>query len=237
LGLRDRTFRAAASALLLAGAAGFGGASGLTSALAADPGTVTLRGTLVDGTGHALAGVALEIREELAAGGGAASWPLTTDPDGAFAAEVFAWGTTDGPARVTIATAPGTEIEIADDSCSRTWSVGVDTKLELALAEAAPDPLTVTATTALVGEVCGTTGTPGNGSGSDSGAAGSDSAVGDGHTAAGGRGVTPPPTDVGPLPVEGHADRRGSALTIGFVLGLAIAAIVLQPGRGQRRRS
>lgn len=219
MGLQYRAIRAAASALLVAVAIGSGGMAGMSPALAADPATVTLAGTLVttvDGTVTPLPGIGLVITEELATDGGLAAFQVTTGADGAFAADVFAWGTADLPARVSIATA-ASEFQVAGGSCTRTWSIAIDPEQDVALAGAAPDPLTVSATTTLLGEVCGTTGTPpGNrpGSGPD---------------------LTPPPTDAFVAPSATRPDRLGPALTIGFVVGL-FAALLLLPGPGARRR-
>jgi hypothetical protein len=208
-----RTIRAAAAALVIAAAAGAGGMAGMASALAADPSMVTLGGTVVDDTGAPFAGVELVIQEELSDDGGLAAFHATTGDDGSFSAEVYPWGTADAPATITIRTA-GDVIRVGD-SCSQTW--GVATTVRLPLAEAAAEPLAITAT--LVGEVCGTTGNPGGNTGNG-----------------GGRALTPPPTDVSVARLASAADRSGPALTVGFVVGLLLAILLLVPRPGARRR-
>jgi len=223
--LSFRSIRAAGSALLVAVAVGAGGMTGAGSALAADPGRVPLAGTLVDGAGQPLGGVRLTIVEELPPDGGIAAFPVTTAGDGSFGADLYAWGTAAAPASVTVSTEPDEELTIDGDSCSQTWSVAASERLEIALAESAPDELRITAVTALLGEVCGTTGTPGAGSGNG------------GVGAGGSAGVTPPPTDARrAVTGGGPADRIAPALWIGFALGLVIAMVVLVPSRGARRR-
>jgi hypothetical protein len=224
--LSIRTIRAAGSALLVAVAVGAGGMTGTGSALAADPGRVAFGGTLVDAAGQPLGGVRLTIVEELPPDGGIAAFPVTTADDGTFAADLYAWGTAAAPASVTVSTEPDEELMVERDSCSQTWSVAASERLEIALTESAPDELRVTAITELLGEVCGTTGTPGGGSG-DGGA-----------NAGGSAGVTPPPTDARLGATGGaRADRLGPALWVGFGLGLVIALAVFVPSRGSRRRS
>lgn len=223
MALSFRTIRAAGSALLVAVAVGAGGMAGMASALAADPGRVTLVGTLVDGGGQPLGGVRLTIVEELPPDGGMAAFPVTTGSDGSFAAELYAWGTTAAPASVTVSTDPDEELTVEGESCSQTWSVAVSRRLEVALAETVPDELKVTAVTSLLGEVCGTTGTPGGGSGNGG--------------AGGAAGVTPPPTDARLAAASGApGDRLAPALWIGFALGLVIAIVLLVPWRGSPRR-
>jgi hypothetical protein len=120
---------------------------------------------------------------------------------------------------VTIKTPPETEIQVAGETCSQTWGVELLQTTNVAWAEGAPDPLTLTATTTLLGEVCDTTGTPSNGQ------------------AGGGRpALTPPPTDTLARSIAGVPDRFAPALTIGFLLGLFVAAVLLLPRRGARRR-
>ena len=160
MGLQYRAIRAAASALLVAAAVGTGGMTGMTSTLAADPATVGLTGTLVDGGGAPIAGVHLVITEELPPDGGIAAFQATTGADGSFAADVYAWGTADAPASLTIATPADEAIEIVGETCSQTWGVQVRSAEDVALADGAPSPLALTATTTLLGEVCGTTATP-----------------------------------------------------------------------------
>lgn len=214
MGLGYRRVRAAAAALLIAAAAGAGGMTGMVSALAADPSMVTLAGTVVDDSGTPFAGVELVIQEELSNDGGLAAFHATTGADGSFSAEVYPWGTSEAPATITIRTAQ--EVVRVGDSCSRTW--GVAATVELALAETATEPLAITAT--LLGEVCGTTGTPGGTSGNGGGAA-----------------LTPPPTDVSAARLGSTADRSGPALSIGFVVGLLLAILLLVPRPRARRRS
>lgn len=221
MGLPYRTIRAAASGLLVAAAVGTGGMTGMTSALAADPGMVALGGTVVDGNGAALAGVHLVISEELPPDGGIAAFHATTAADGSFAADVYAWGTADAPATLTIATPADEAVEVVGETCSQTWGVAVAADREVALADAAPDPLALTATTTLLGEVCGTTATPPPG----------------GNGAVSGRpGLTPPPTDTLAASIAIAPDRLGPALMIGFVVGLVAAAALLFPRPGARRR-
>ena len=214
MGLGYRRVGAAAAALLIASAAGAGGMTGMVSALAADPPMVPLAGTVVDDAGAPFAGVELVIQEELANDGGLAGFHATTGADGSFSADVYPWGTAEAPATITIRTAQ--DIVRVGDSCSQTW--GVATTLQLPLAEAAAEPLTITAT--LLGEVCGTTGTPGGNTGNGGGSA-----------------LTPPPTDVSAARLASAADRSGPALTVGFVVGLLLAILLLVPRPGARRRN
>lgn len=223
MGLRYRTFRAAASALLVAAAVGTGGMTGMTSVLAVDPASVGLAGTVVDAAGAPLAGVHLVISEELAPDGGIAAYQVVTAADGTFAATVHAWGTAAAPASLTISTPADESFEVVGETCSQTWGVALASHQRMALADAAPDPLTLTAATTLLGEVCGTTATPPP----DSTGAGS-----------GGRpAVTPPPTDAFGDGSPTAPDRLGPALTVGFIVGLlAAAAALLLPRPGARRR-
>ncbi len=221
MGPRNRTLRSAASALLVAAALGAGGMTGMTSVLAADLGLVTVSGSLVDGHGAPLGGIHLVIAEELPPAGGAAGFPVTTAADGSFSADVYAWGTADAPVSLTIKTPPDEAVEIIGEGCSQTWSVEVLDVRQLALADAAPDPLSITASTTLLGEVCGTTATQPPVSAPRDGGTGSQ--------------LTPPPTDTfrsGPV----DPDRAGPALTIGFTIGLLAAAALLLPRPGARRR-
>ena len=227
MGLRYRTIRAAASALLVAAAVGTGGMTGMASVLAADPAMVSVAGHLVDGAGSPLGGVHLTIVEELPPDGGIAAFPVTTGSDGSFAADLYAWGTAAAPVSVTIATDPDQEIEVVGESCTQTWGVSASDARALTLAEAAPEPMTVTASTTLLGEVCGTTGTPGGGNtGGTSG----------GSSGGGGSHLTPPPTDASIVRADASADRLGPALTLGFLAGLALVSAFLLPRRGARRR-
>ena len=220
MGLQYRTIRAAASVLLVAAAVGTGGMTGMASALAADPSTVGLSGTVVDGGGVPLAGLQLMISEILPPDGGAVAVQTTTGADGTFAIDVQAWGTADARASVTIKTLPDTEIEVVGTTCSQTWGVELAHAEDVAWADAAPDPLTLTATTTLLGEVCGTTGTP----------------QPDSPGVVGRPGLTPPPTDGVARTLAGAPDRTGPALTIGFVLGLVVAVLLVLPRSGARRR-
>jgi hypothetical protein len=219
VGLLDRSFRAAAAAVVLALAC-CGALAPAT--FAAEPAGVTVSGTLVDEHGGALAGVHLVIEEELPPDGGLTGFQAITDSSGAFSADLEPWGTADAPATVTVKTpADGIEVvEVIDGSCTRSWSVVVDATRDAALADGPIDPLVLTATTDLIGEVCGTTATPP-------------------PAGAGTRGptITPPPTDA-LAPVAGNADDRlGVALTLGFAAALATAIAFLTPRPRGRRRS
>ena len=221
MGLRYRTIRAAASALLVAAAVGTGGMAGMTSALAGSPATVGLEGTVVDSAGAPLGGVHLVISEELPPDGGLAAFQVTTAADGSFGADVYAWGTAVAPATLTISTPADEAVDIIGETCSQTWGVVVAANHQVALAEATPDPLTLTATTTLLGEACGTTATPPPDS------RGTNSGRGD---------LTPPPTDAFSMSAAAAPDRLGPALTIGFVIGLVAAAALLLRRPGARRR-
>ena len=142
MGLGYRRARAAATALLIAAAVGAGGMTGMVSALAVDPSTVILSGTVVDGSGAPFADVELVIQEELSDDGGLAAFHATTGDDGSFSADLYPWGTAAAPATITIRTAQ--DVVRVGGSCSQTW--GVATTVDLALAEAAAEPLTLTAT-------------------------------------------------------------------------------------------
>jgi len=217
VGLRYRTIRAAGSALLVAAAVGTGGMAGMTSVLAADPAIVGLAGTVVDSGGAPLAGIPLMITEIVLPDGGASAVEATTAADGSFTAALEAWGTADAPATLTIKAAPDAVIEVLGDSCSQTWGVELSDTRDVAYADAPPEALTLTATTTLLGEVCGATGIP--------------------KTSRGGSaGLTPPPTDAVVAPADAVPDRLGPALTIGFVVGLLAAAAALLPHRRIRRR-
>lgn len=226
MGLQYRAIRAAASVLLVAAAVGTGGMAGMTSALAAGPATVTIAGTVVDVDGAPLAGVHLVITEVLPPDGGSAALQAITAADGSFTADVFAWGTAEAPADLRITTPADEAIEVVGQSCSQTWGIAVDVERQVALAEAAPDPLTLTATTTLLGEVCGTTGTP------------APDPPGTGNSGAGGDqpALTPPPTDTVDAPAAAAGDRVGPALTIGFVVGLVVVTLLRAPRIRARRR-
>jgi hypothetical protein len=200
---------------------GTGGMAGMTSALAGDPAKVDLHGTVVDSAGAPLGGVHLVISEELPPDGGLAAFKVTTAADGSFGASVYAWGTANAPATLTIATPADEAVDVIGQTCSQTWGVVVAANHQLALADATPDPLTLIATTTLLGEACGATGTP----------------PPDSREANVGRAdLTPPPTDASVATIVNAPDRLGPALTIGFVIGLVAAAAVLLPRRGARRR-
>ena len=220
MGLPYRTIRAVASALLVAAAVGTGGMAGMTSVLAADPALVGLAGTIVNHDGGApLAGVPLVITEMLLPAGGSVAAQTTTGADGTFAIELQALGTADTPAIVTFKTPPNTMIEVIGETCSQTWDVAIDSGQDLTLSGAAPDPLTLQATTTLIGEVCGTTGVPSTG-----------------QSGGGASHLTPPPTDTSGAPTAAAPDRLGPALTIGFVVGLLAVATLLLPRPRARRR-
>jgi hypothetical protein len=217
--LQYRTIRAAASALLIAVAVGAGGMTGMTSTLAADP-TVPVTGTLVDGAGAALAGVDLLLTEELAPDGGIAAFQAKTGADGTFTAALYPWGTAQAPATLTIVTAPDQQITVIGEECSQTWSVVASARHDLAIGEAeagAPEALTLTATTELIGEVCAVSATPPPGN------------------AAGGADLTPPPTDLALGQTAATSDRLGMALLFGFAVGLALVLAFFTPRPGARR--
>jgi len=224
VGLGYRTVRAAATAIAIAAAVGAGGMTGIGSVLAVEPGMTALTGTLVDGSAAPLAGVHLIVIQEYAADGGLAAVQAVTGADGTFSVEVHAWGTSATPATLRITTPAGEELQRNGPDCSQTWSVALDSRHDLALAEAPPEPLTLTATTALLGEVCGTVGGPGPGSGTDSG------------TGGGGAAITPPPTDALAAATGPSGDRLGATLAIGFALGLAGVLAFLTPRPGARAR-
>ncbi len=217
-----RPIRAAASALIISAAIGAGGMTGMTSVLAADP-HVDLSAKLVDGSGAPIGGVHLRITEELPPDGGLVAFQVVTAPDGTFGAALQPWGTAAAPAKVTIATGADEAVTVVGPTCSQTVGVTASTSADLALADGPPEPLTVTATTTILGEVCGTTATPPPANGPAGGQSG------------GGR-LTPPPTDTDLAGVSSAADRNGPALTIGFLVGLLVAAVMLASRPGMRRR-
>jgi len=218
VGLPYRTIRASATALLVAAAVGTGGMTGMTSVLAADPATFSLAGHVVNHAGGApLAGAPLVITEMVLPDGGAVAVQTTTGADGSFAVDIEALGTAEAPATLTIKAAPDALLEVVGATCSQTFGVAIDPGQDVTLSGAAPDPLTVTATTTLVGEVCGTTGVPSTSRG-------------------GGAGLTPPPTDTLTASIAAAPDRLGPALSIGFIVGLLAAAAALMPRPGARRR-
>jgi hypothetical protein len=228
VGLRFRTIRAAASALLVAAAVGTGGMAGMTSVLAADPAMVGLAGTVVnhDG-GRPLAGIPLVITELVLPDGGAVAVQTVTGPDGTFAVDLQAMGTADAPATVTIKAPADALVEVIGDTCSETFAVAMDPGQDITLSGAAPERLTLEATTTLIGEVCGTTGVPSTGNSGDGPAGGS---------AGGSAGLTPPPTDAFAAPMAAGPVRLGPAVTIGFFLGIVGAAALLLPRPRARRR-
>jgi len=179
---------------------------------------VALSGTVVDGGGAPLAGVHLVISEEHPADGALAAVQAVTGADGSFGADVQAWGTAEAPAKLTIKA--NEELAVVGETCSKTWGVTLDDVRDVALADGEPDPLTLTASTTLLGEVCGTTATP----------------PPNGQSGGGRPGLTPPPTDTFPLAQSASAGREGPALSIGFVIGLLLAAVLLLPVPGARRR-
>jgi hypothetical protein len=218
VGLLDRWLRAAVAVVVMAMA--WGGAVA-PAALAADPGVI-VSGTLVDEHGAALEGVHLVIEEQLPPDGGLAGFQVVTDASGAFAADLEPWGTADAKATLSVKTPTGglEVVEVIDGSCTRSWSVVVDASQDVALADGPIDPLAITATTALIGEVCGTTGTP------------PPANAGTGRPT-----VTPPPTDAVARLGGGSSDRLGPALSAGFAIGLVAAILLLTPRPRGRRRS
>jgi hypothetical protein len=167
----------------------------------------------VDGTGLPFPRLALVIQEEQSTDGGLAAFQVTTRDDGSFAADLYPWGTIEAPARISIRTTADA-VRLAG-ACTQEW--GVATTLDLPLAQAAAEPVTITAT--LLGEVCGTTATPG------------------GTTAKGGGAtLTPPPTDLPERRVTPAVDRIVPLLTVGFVAGLLVAILLVVPRPGARRR-
>lgn len=224
MGLQYRTIRAAASVLLVAAAVGTGGMTGIGSVRAADPpATVFVTGTLANEHGTGLPFVHLVVAEMLPPDGGAAGFDVTTGPDGGFGFRAFAWGTTDAPAQITITTPPDTETGLAvNDDCHQTVGVAVHDTRDVALADVGAEVpvLDLVAATTVLGEVCATTATP----------------KPDGPRATNRPGLTPPPTDTFGRPIAGDPDRTGPALTIGFLVGLVAAAVLLLPRPGARRR-
>ena len=228
MGLGYRTIRAAATAVVIATAVGLGGMTGMSPVVAVEPGMTTLTGTLLDADAAPLPGVHLIVTQEYAPDGGLAAVQATTGTDGRFAVDVHAWGTSESPAALRIATPAGEELQRNGPDCSQTWSVALDSRHELALAETTPEPLTLTATIALLGEVCGTVGEPGPGPGTGSGT--------DSGTGGGGPAITPPPTDALGAATGPSGDRLGATLAIGFALGLAGVLVLLTPRPGARAR-
>ena len=234
MGLLDRAPRAAASALLLAAAIGAAGTTGISSVLAVDPpATIALTGTVVDESGAALAGVHLVIAEEQTPDGALAGFQAVTGADGSFAADVYAWGTTEAPARLTISAPQDEEITIVGKACSRTVGVAVADSRDVALEAGTEtlEPFSLVARTTVVGEICGTVASapppkPVSNSGSNNSGRGS----------TGGATLTPPPTDALRTALAPAADRTGPALALGFGVGLAAAIALLRPRHGAPRR-
>jgi len=190
--------------------------TGISSALAAEPGMVTLGGTLVDGGGAPLGGVHL-VMTETAPDDALAGFQAITATDGSFSANVYSWGNAEAPASISFAVEG--ELQVITGGCSRTWAVALDAEQDVSLAGTAPEPLALRATRTLTGEACGVTGGPSSGN------------------AGGGSKLTPPPTDRLAAPVlAAGPDRLGPALTLGFVVGLLAAALLLMPRLGARRR-
>ena len=133
-----------------------------------------------------------------------------------------------GRARPTVddQDAAGTsEIEVVgDEPAARPGASSVDDSAGIALAaDAPPEPLTLTATTTLLGEVCGTTATP--------------PADTSGPAAAARDLTRRRPTDAPARRSPSASDRIGPALTIGFVVGLRGGRPAsLLPRPGARRR-
>jgi hypothetical protein len=217
--IRSRALRAATAAALSCGALACLVAS---PALAADPSTVTVGGWLVDDHGAPLGGIHLVIEELVPPDGGLAAFQVTTDAGGAFSADVEPWGTAAAPAKLTISTPSGDvqTIDVEDESCTHTYSVAVHDERDVALADGPIDPLTVSATTELVGEVCSTTATPPPTSGRTPTP----------H-------LTPPPTDAGTAVVAPSGERMGPVLLVASFVGLLAAAalVVSRPGARGRR--
>jgi hypothetical protein len=227
VGHQYRTIRAVGAALIIAVAVVVAGMAGMSSALAADdPAAIELTGRVVDGSGAPLPAIDLLVSEELPPDGGAAAFPVTTGSDGTFRVELHPWGTTDAPARLSVATLPESSLDRVVANCSQTWSVLVDARHDVAWAEGGPaEPLVLVAETTLLGEVCGTVGSPPD----------RPASPGNGATAGGAK-LTPPPTDPLPLATAAAGDERlGGALLIGFVLGLAAMLALVSPRPGARR--
>ena len=215
--------------MLIALAIGFAGTTGISAVLATDPvASVALAGTLVDQHGAPIAGVDLVVSEEAPPDGGLAGFAATTGDDGSFTVQLYPWGTTDSPASVSIRTAGAVTITRETDGCSQTLSVTASDLRELALAEpaSAPEPIVVVATTAVVGEACGTTATPPPNT-STGGAAG--------HTAR--PRVTPPATESLGTPIAPGGERPSAAVILGLVGTLVVTMTLVTPRpRSVRRR-
>jgi hypothetical protein len=140
---------------------------------------------------------------------------------------IEAWGTADAPATLTIRAAPSATATVVGETCSQTWSVNVTDTREVALDGATEPPPTieVIASTKLIGEVCGTTGTPQPPRPTPA------SNVGAAATPR----LTPPPTDASPA-LGDRGEQPATALLVGFAVGLAAALVLLLPRPGTRRR-
>jgi hypothetical protein len=110
-------------------------------------------------------------------------------------------------------------VDVEDASCTHSYSVAVDVERDVALADGPIDPLEISATTDLIGEICGTTATPPPTSARTPTPA-----------------ITRPPTDLGPAPLATTEERLDPALVIGFIAGVLAAAVLLVPRAGARRR-
>ena len=228
MGRRYRAARAACSALLLATAIGAAGTTSVSTALAVDPpARIAVSGHLADAHGASLAGVDLVVSEELPPDGGLAGFQATTGEDGGFSVSIEPWGTTDAPATLTIKAAPGATTTVVGESCSQTLGVTVTDSRDIALEDATEPPATIelVASTELLGEVCGTTGTPQPPRPTPAPNAG---AAATPH-------LTLPPTDASPA-LGDRGEQPATALLVGFVVGLAAALLLLLPRPGTRRR-
>jgi hypothetical protein len=228
VGRRYRAARAACSALLLATAIGAAGTTGVSTALAVDPpARIAVSGHVADAHGVSLAGIELVVSEELPPDGGLAGFQATTGKDGGFSVSIEPWGTTDAPATLTIKAAPDATTTVVGDSCSQTWGVAVTDSREIALEGATEPPPTIelVASTELLGEVCGTTGTPKPPKPTPASNAGAPATP---H-------LTLPPTDASPA-LGDQGEQPATALLVGFVVGLAAALLLLLPRPRTRRR-
>ena len=205
------------------------GTTGVSVTLAVDPvASVPLAGMLVDEAGSALGGVDLVISEEQPPDGGLAGFQATTAADGSFEVSLYPWGTDEAPASVTIRSTPDQTITREHDGCSQTVAITLTDVRDVALAGLTepPKPIDLVATTAVLGEACGTTATPPTNGGAG-GAAGRTPRP---H-------LTPPATDAVRAALVSPGQRLGPALVLGFVGGLVVAAALLTPRpAGARRR-
>jgi hypothetical protein len=223
-----RAARAAASALLLATAIGAAGTTSVSTALAVDPpARVAVSGHVADAHGVALAGVDLVVSEELPPDGGLAGFQTTTGAGGSFSVAIEPWGTADAPASLTIKAASGATATVVGEACSQTYGVTLTDTRQVALDGATEPPATIelVAATRLIGEVCGTTGTPQPPRPTPASNTGSAATP---H-------LTPPPTDASPT-LGDRGEQPATALLVGFVVGLAAALVFFLPRPGTRRR-